>query len=484
MPRLLVVESRKAFPLHVPGAEVITAHEYLTNRRFRDMKRATVFNLCRSHQYQTAGYYVSLLAAARNHKPLPSLGTMINLRHSAVVRIASDDLDELIQKSLAGLKSDTFELSIYFGRNTASRHDKLCQALFDHFPAPLLRATFQKGSRWRLTDLRIISSSNIPDTHHFFVEERARTYFQRAKTKDTETLRFDLAILVDSQEKDAPSCEKALNKFVKAGRQVGIRAFLVGREEYARIAEYDALFIRATTGVNHHTYRFASRAQKEGLVVIDDPESILRCCNKVYQAEVFEKYDIPCPRTQVVHEGNRHEIGSLLGYPVVLKRPDSSFSQGVVKASTPEELENHLDTFLTDSELVVAQSFAKSDFDWRVGILGGKALFVCRYFMAKGHWQIQQNQDGKKTSHGKHETLAVSDAPPAVVELALKAANCIGHGLYGVDIKETEEGRLLVMEVNDNPNLDAGIEDAVLKDELYLTVMRHFYDRCEERGRR
>lgn len=483
MPRLIVVENRKAFPLQIPDAEVITAQEYLTNKRFLDMKRATVFNLCRSHQYQTAGYYVSLLAAARNHKPLPSLGTLTNLRQSAVVRIASDDLEMLIEKSLAGLKSESFELSIYFGRNTASRYDRLCQALFDHFPAPLLRASFQKGSRWRLTDLRLLSTSNIPDNHREFVEERARAYFKRPKAKESETLRYDLAILVNPEEQDAPSCEKALNKFVKAARQVGIRAFLVGREEYARIAEYDALFIRETTGVNHHTYRFASRAEKEGLVVIDDAESILRCCNKVYQAEVFEKYGIACPRTLVVHSGNREKVGETLGYPCVLKRPDSSFSQGVVKAATPEELKTHLDRFLSDSELVVAQSFASSEFDWRVGILGGKALYVCRYFMARGHWQIQQNKDGKKASHGKHETLAVEDAPSEVVELALKAAACIGQGLYGVDIKESN-GQLLVMEVNDNPSLEAGVEDLVLKDELYLSVMRHFYQRCEERGRR
>src|SRR5690606_24846794 len=100
--------------------------------------------LCRDHGYQSLGYYVSLLAAARNHRPLPSLSTIQNVRHSAVVRITSSELDALIQRSLSGLKSDTFELSIYFGRNLASRYDRLCQALFDHFPAPLLRAGFKR----------------------------------------------------------------------------------------------------------------------------------------------------------------------------------------------------------------------------------------------------------------------------------------------------------------------------------------------------
>jgi glutathione synthase/RimK-type ligase-like ATP-grasp enzyme len=69
-----------------------------------------------------------------------------------------------------------------------------------------------------------------------------------------------------------------------------------------------------------------------------------------------------------------------------------------------------------------------------------------------------------------------------VVELGVRAANAIGRGLYGVDIKEAN-GKLMVMEVNDNPNIEAGIEDSILKDELYLRIMRHFVTLLDERGR-
>ncbi len=63
----------------------------------------------------------------------------------------------------------------------------------------------------------------------------------------------------------------------------------------------------------------------------------------------------------------------------------------------------------------------------------------------------------------------------------MKAASLIGDGLYGVDIKPVD-GRLLVMEINDNPNVDAGIEDAVIKDALYDEVMRWFRTRLDARG--
>ncbi len=64
--------------------------------------------------------------------------------------------------------------------------------------------------------------------------------------------------------------------------------------------------------------------------------------------------------------------------------------------------------------------------------------------------------------------------------MATKAASLIGDGLYGVDLKQTAKG-VYVVEVNDNPNIDAGVEDAVLKDELYKLIIRDFVRRLDER---
>jgi hypothetical protein len=38
------------------------------------------------------------------------------------------------------------------------------------------------------------------------------------------------------------------------------------------------------------------------------------------------------------------------------------------------------------------------------------------------------------------------------------------------------------MEVNDNPNVDAGCEDAVIGEKLYLAVMEWFRRRLDARG--
>ena len=119
-----------------------------------------------------------------------------------------------------------------------------------------------------------------------------------------------------------------------------------------RIAEFDALFIRETTRVNHHTYRFARRAATEGLVVIDDAESILKCANKVYLAELLTRNKIPIPRTLIVHRDNIDTVGPTLGFPCILKQPDAAFSQGVVKVDDEAALKEKVDEFLELSDLI------------------------------------------------------------------------------------------------------------------------------------
>jgi glutathione synthase/RimK-type ligase-like ATP-grasp enzyme len=122
-----------------------------------------------------------------------------------------------------------------------------------------------------------------------------------------------------------------------------------------------------------------------------------------------------------------------------------------------------------------------TDFDWRVGVLEGVPLYVCRYFMARGHWQIYNwSSRRRRDISGDFDTLAIEDAPPQVVHTAVKAARLIGNGLYGVDLKEVD-GRPLVIEINDNPSIEAGVEDKLLGAELYDRIIAALARRIEAR---
>lgn len=479
---LIVVDAVKGWPLNVPGADVVPSRDYLTDPRYAGGPGTKVFNLCRSYRYQTAGYYVSLLATARGHRPLPSVTTLQDLKLAPIIRLAGQELDDQIQRSLRPIRSERFELSIYFGRNLASRYDRLSLALFNQFPAPLLRVVFRRiEDEWKIDNVRLIGAGEIPASHRPFVVEQASRYFARAprRPREAEWGRYDLAILHDPDEALPPSDSKALARFVRAGRDAGIRCALVEKDAYGRLAEYDALFIRETTAVNHHTYRFARRAVAEGLVVMDDPDSILRCSNKVFLHETLVRHRLRTPATVVFSESTADTVEQEIGFPCVIKQPDSSFSRGVTRADSPEAFRKKTAELFKETELLVAQEFVPTEYDWRVGVLGGKPLFAVRYHMAPGHWQVL-HRAGRRVRTGPADAVELSEAPEDVVSLGVRAAGLIGDGLYGVDLKLID-GQAVVIEVNDNPNIDSGVEDAVAGDGLYAAVMEHFRVRLAAR---
>ncbi|MDK2970710.1 MAG: hypothetical protein PWP23_465 [Candidatus Sumerlaeota bacterium] len=483
MRNIVVLEDKGDWSVDSPEVDTVTAQEYLTRDEFAQIKGARVFNLCRSYKYQSMGYYVSLLAAARGHKPLPSVSTIVDFSLVSLHRLAGEELQDMIDRALAPLQSDRFTLSIYLGRNMAKRYDRLCTRLFRLFPAPLLRCSFvREEAGWRLRNVKPISLADIPEGHRDAVTEFATEFFSHRYVPTAVEIgssRFHMAILVNADEPEAPSDPKAIARFRRAAEKLGISSEVITKDDYGRIAEFDALFIRETTNVNHHTFRFARRAQAEGLAVIDDSDSILRCSNKVFLAELLTRAKIPTPRTIIGHRGNLKTLADEIGLPCILKKPDSAFSRGVLKVNTHEEMLEQAAVMLKDSDLFIAQQFMPTEYDWRIGVIDGEPLFACRYHMAKKHWQVVNRQGDGKAQWGKTDTLPLWSVPPHVVQTALQACALIGSSLYGVDLKEID-GKAYVMEVNDNPDINAGDEDHGQKEELWQKIAQAFLRRIEK----
>lgn len=481
MHSIVVVNRPKDWNLHIPDVEIVSARAYLTDSRYSEIRNARVYNLCQSYRYQGLGYYVSLLAEARGHRCIPSITTIQDLKSQSIIRIISDELHQLIQRSFSRLKSQQFELHIYFGKNPTKQYENLSKQLYNLFQSPLLRAHFEyKDNQWQLQTIFPLPINQIPEHHKPHVLDYAKAYFakKRIRSRNRSKPTYDLAILVNPDEIAPPSDKKALKYFIEAAEDLGIRAKLITKTDYSRIPEFDGLFIRETTAVNHHTYRFARRALAENMVVLDDPASIVKCANKVYMAELLKKANIPIPKTIIVHKSNKEELIKTLGLPCVLKQPDGSFSNGVIKINDPVSLEEELQHLFNQSDLIIAQEFAPTDFDWRIGILNKQPLYACKYFMAKDHWQIYNWQAGRRMRDGAHETLAVEKVPPKILKMAQRAASLIGDGFYGVDIKQSGN-KIMVIEINDNPSIESNVEDAILKDTLYSEVMKYFLKRMK-----
>tara|TARA_R110002095_G_scaffold213049_2_gene203093 strand:- start:2787 stop:4253 length:1467 start_codon:yes stop_codon:yes gene_type:complete len=481
---LIVVDTLADWAPYFPSADVISFEDYLNLPESKG--RVRVINLCNSGRYLSPGYYCSLLAEAREHHVLPSLRVINDLSQRALYQLQLADIGEQLC-SLSTAEEQTLRFRSFFGEVADSRLAMLSRSLFERFPCPLLEVELQqRNGQWQLKRLKLLSLSELKldadqDLFARTLEQFSTKMWRKPGARKQS--RYDLAILVDPDEKLPPSDNRALKRFIKAAAKLGIEAQLIGRRDLMRIPEFDALFIRKTTAIDDYSYRFAKKAESEGLVVMDDSSSIMRCCNKVYLTDLLKRHKIPAPLTEIISssaEARLSEVAVKLGFPIVLKIPDGSFSRGMAKVEDLDGLKLQAKVLLKQSALVLAQEFLYTEYDWRIGVLNNKPIFACRYFMAKNHWQIY-NHGAAKVTAGGFDTLPTFEVPKEVLQVAMKASRLIGDGLYGIDIKQSGK-KVVVIEVNDNPSIDSGIEDLYLGDELYLQIMHEFLRRLEMRG--
>ncbi|BFT30849.1 RimK family protein [Alteromonas sp. D210916BOD_24] len=475
---------------------VLTFQDYLAEFPKLNEPKTRVINLCDTARYLSEGYYCSLLAQARSHLVLPSVNTINDLRMAEEKSIDRMVFSVTVQQDNAVINDEP--LLVLFGEVKDQRFKRLARQAFEKYPCPILVLTpIVTESKVSAKTPNKVTVEGVASVHakafneltekqqaRFIEQLEAHTKIQWRASKAGKKARWDMAILVNPEESTPPSDDKAIKNFVKAAEKVGFRADVVSRLSHEELGHYDALFIRETTAIDHHTYRLARAAEREGIVVMDDTQSILRCCNKVFLQDAFAYQKVPAPKATFVSSASDEVCDKLIadfGLPLVLKLPESSFSRGVHKAENKETLKQRLEQMLAESALVLVQEYIFTEFDWRIGVLGGKPIYACQYFMVRNHWQIYNHQ-GDRFSSGGFATMPTFEVPKPVLQAAVKAAKVVGNGLYGVDIKQAGNA-VYVIEVNDNPSIDSGVEDKYLGKELYELIMQEFADRLEQRGR-
>jgi glutathione synthase/RimK-type ligase-like ATP-grasp enzyme/gamma-glutamyl:cysteine ligase YbdK (ATP-grasp superfamily) len=509
----------------LPEERVVDADRYLAGGEGLAEAGLVVVNLCRSTRYGSRGYYVSLLADARGQQVIPTVDTCEGLQepygrfralqeagvatvdaaemqvrarsvpgHPPAPADAGDEAESARRELPVPLVRDpesgacrpaepheVAETLAFLGRCGDARFQRAARAVYREWPAPILRLQLvHEDDEWKVTHVAAVPP------HHLGADERAdlvraladpERVFRRGREAPRETVRASIAVLVNPGDPFSASSPETIDRLARVAARMNVHVHRIGLGDLRKLPEYDALFIRALTGVSEPAFQFALRAEALDMPVVDDPQSIIRCGNKVFLEELLRREGIPTPRTLIVTRATPWGQVEALGLPLVIKLPDGSFSSAVHKVASREEFRRRSAEMFRRSPLIIAQEFLPTDFDWRVTVLGGRLLFAARYYMARGHWQIRSETKGTER-YGRVEAVARGQAPRAVVQLALRAAALIGDGMLGVDLKETPSGPV-VIEINDNPNLDVGYEDAADGNAIYEDLVRFFVERVE-----
>ncbi|MBF4423382.1 RimK family protein [Vibrio anguillarum] len=478
---LIVTDQSSDWQQYFPSEQVVSVDQYLNSNGTHTHRSLQVVNLCRDYGYMSSGYYCSLMAEARGHRVIPRVMAINDINQPFLLSSGLLKLNKLCAQT------DFIQCKIYFGRTAEKGLDKLARRLFEQFMVPVIELEMNRvQGQWQISKIGPFPFQDLNDQEQDFFVESLELFSTKVwrKPKQEKKYRYDIAMLVDEEEKMPPSDPSALKRFRRAANRLGVNLETISPDDLSRLGEFDGLFIRATTNISNYTYRFAKTAEKMGLVVMDDSESIMKCTNKVFLTELLQRNKVPAPKGVILQsfdEQWKSNIMQELSFPMVLKIPDGAFSRGVVKVRDEQELEREAGALFEKSALILAQAFMPTDFDWRIGVMNRQAIFACKYMMSRGHWQIYQHHNSGRVSSGGFETLDLKQVPKNVVDVALKASNLIGSGLYGVDLKEID-GQVYVIEVNDNPSIDHQVEDAFLGDLLYDRIMTEFLRRIQMRG--
>lgn len=489
----LITESPSLWPYPLPNVKAISPNDYLSDDAWHRHETLRVINLCSNYSDQSLGYYTSLLAAARSHRITPDVIAIKDMVSRATRKRLSERYADQIQTAFEGCKDDELIFPIIFEQSLSPEHGQLAKLLSRSLGSPLLSLKLRKVAvknkvrQWQIQSIKPMGLREALKKYRHLTDIAAPAFFSKRRFQNIKlpSYRYDLAILVDPQEANPPSCPKALEQIQRAAERKGFYVERITAKDKKRLAEFDALLIRETTAVNHHTYRLSREAVAEGLVVIDDPWSILRCANKIFLYERLTRARVRQPKAWLFYaKTDWRQYHPSLQFPLVIKRPEGCFSTGVFRVESAEELDAMLAGLFDEMDVVIGQEFLPSQFDWRIGILNHEPIFACKYYMATGHWQVynwSSETEGDDGFHqvGNSDCIPINEVPAAVIQTAKRAAACIGNGLYGVDLK-VSGGKVYVIEVNDNPNIDAGVEDIIEGERLYDRIAEDLIRRIEQ----
>jgi tetrahydromethanopterin:alpha-L-glutamate ligase len=186
--------------------------------------------------------------------------------------------------------------------------------------------------------------------------------------------------------------------------------------------------------------------EDRGIPVMNAPRAIERCVDKFYTTALLHEAGLPAPAT-VVCEGAADAMAAIRAMlehgDVVIKPVFGSMGHGLVRVSDPDVALRVVRPLEQMRSVFYLQRAIDHDGrDVRAFVVGGCVLGAIERTAPSGEWRTNVARGG---------SARAIDLPPAWGQLAIRAAAAVGAEYAGVDLLESREGELFVLEVNGIP---------------------------------
>ena len=213
------------------------------------------------------------------------------------------------------------------------------------------------------------------------------------------------------------------------------------------------IFVRAGAIETLASQSVVSSLQDIGFFLVNDLESMLLCDNKMSNALMMERNNVPIPRTSIIsNSGAIKDAHKRVGgkFPVILKTLKGTQGVGVMKVDSESSLKGVCQALWKyDADLLI-QEFFEMKSDIRTLVLGGKILASAERVRDAG------NKDFRNNVHLGAETLPYSLSKKEI-DVIKAAARASGAMYCGVD-HAMVDGKPYILEVNGSPGIRSHFE--------------------------
>jgi len=205
---------------------------------------------------------------------------------------------------------------------------------------------------------------------------------------------------------------------------------------------YDVVLERS---IHHSRALYALKVLNDaGVPTVNTAHVADVCGDKFKTTQALVQAGVPTPLTRMAFtpESALRAIEEL-GYPVVLKPAIGSWGRLIAKVNDREAAEALLEHkeilgSYHHSIFYIQEYIAKpGGRDIRAFVVGDEC--ICAIYRASGHWITNTARGGQASN---------CPVTPALADICVGAAQAVGGGVVAIDLLETEDGRLLVNEVN------------------------------------